>query len=254
LIDQGGLEQLDRSKIQRTSLDDVDPVTDYYFGSIVYATVIGYRTDEFAARAPESWADVWNTTDFPGSRSMTDIANGVVDLEFALLADGVPMDQLYPIDVDRAFGKLEEIRDDVIKWWDSGANGAQLLVDKQSVIGSVFNGRLQPFIEEDAPVALNWNGGERFNQGFGIIKGAPNIEAAYQLIDYSMQPEVTAKFCEKIFYGPANQKAFEFIDEATAAKLPTSPDNMEKTFAFDPIWWKDNFDAIAERWQEFLLG
>ena len=40
------------------------------------------------------------------SRSSARIASGAVDLEFALLADGVPKDKLYPIDVNRAFKAL----------------------------------------------------------------------------------------------------------------------------------------------------
>src|SRR5256885_16366801 len=36
--------------------------------------------------------------------------------EFALIADGVALDKLYPIDIDRAFRSLDRIKKDVVKW------------------------------------------------------------------------------------------------------------------------------------------
>jgi putative spermidine/putrescine transport system substrate-binding protein len=48
---------------------------------------------------------------FPGPRSLRN--HPVDNLEFALLADGAAMDKLYPIDMDRAFRKLDEIRQHV---------------------------------------------------------------------------------------------------------------------------------------------
>ncbi|NJL18453.1 MAG: ATP-binding protein [Nitrospira sp.] len=49
---------------------------------------------------------------FPGQRSVR--KHPIYALEMALIADGVPMDKLYPIDVDRAFKKLEELKPHVL--------------------------------------------------------------------------------------------------------------------------------------------
>ena len=38
------------------------------------------------------------------------------------MADGVAPDKLYPLDVDRAFKKLEEIKPNITVWWTSGRN------------------------------------------------------------------------------------------------------------------------------------
>ena len=35
----------------------------------------------------------------------------------ALVADGVPKDKLYPLDLDRAFKKLDEIKPHIKVWW-----------------------------------------------------------------------------------------------------------------------------------------
>src|SRR5205823_2462578 len=78
---------------------------------------------------PKSWADWWDVKKFPGARSMRD--HPVDNLEFALIADGVAMDKLYPLDVDRAFKKLDQIKPHVNVWWSTGQQPAQLLLDKQ---------------------------------------------------------------------------------------------------------------------------
>ena len=67
---------------------------------------------------------------------------GWPELEFALMASGVPADQLYPIDIDRAFASYDKIKKDVVKWWDTGAVPIQLLTDREVVMTSVWNGRM----------------------------------------------------------------------------------------------------------------
>ena len=47
----------------------------------------------------------------------------------ALIADGVPMEKLYPIDANRAFKKLEQLKPHVLVWWNSGAQSVQILQD-----------------------------------------------------------------------------------------------------------------------------
>src|SRR5258707_3380148 len=48
-------------------------------------------------------------------------------LEAALMADGVPMDKLYPIDIDRPLRKLEEIKPHVDVWWTDVDQTTQVL-------------------------------------------------------------------------------------------------------------------------------
>ena len=54
------------------------------------------------------------------------------NLEFALLADGVKVEDVYkvlatPEGVDRAFAKLSELKPN-IQWWEAGAQPAQWLI------------------------------------------------------------------------------------------------------------------------------
>jgi putative spermidine/putrescine transport system substrate-binding protein len=68
-------------------------------------TNLAYRKDKFPHGGPKNWADFWDVKKFPGNRSM--LHNAVRAAQFALVADGVSPDKIFPMDVDRAFKKLD---------------------------------------------------------------------------------------------------------------------------------------------------
>ena len=66
-------------------------------------------------------------------------------LEEALLADGVEPKDLYPLDVDRAFRKLDQIKHYVRKWWANGSEVMQLFKCQCRRYGDEFRRpRLRP--------------------------------------------------------------------------------------------------------------
>src|SRR5262249_1097942 len=77
---------------------------------------------------PKNWADFWDVRKFPGNRGLC-ISDPPRTLIFALLADGVPREKLYPLDLDRAFRKLDEIKPHIKVWWREGNQSQQLLRD-----------------------------------------------------------------------------------------------------------------------------
>ncbi len=256
LYEKGAVEVLDRSKFHRTNLADIDQETigEAWIGNINFSTVMGYNTEHFRDRHPTSWAEFWDVDTFPGPRTLEDLAAGVVNLEFALLADGVPKEQIYPIDMDRAFKKLKEIKKHIVKWWDTGAISAQLFTDKEVVAGSIWNGRIQIPIDAGAPLAIEWNEAMLQQQVYGIVKGAPNRENAYKYIDFALQAKQQAIFAEFIPYGPSNEKAYALLSDEVKAKLPGAPEHKAKAFRQNVRWWIDHRNEVAERWQEFLIG
>jgi putative spermidine/putrescine transport system substrate-binding protein len=250
---RGMLENIDYGRFTKTNKSDLDEATDHWLVCTVYATVLGYNKEAFGEKHPRSWADFWNTTTFPGRRSLQDGGLEYPNLEQALLADGVPMDRLYPLDVDRAFKKLHEIREHVVKWWDSGAVSAQLLSDKIALMGSIWDSRAQPLIKAGAPIAIEWNQAMRNVWALGIVRGAPNADLAYTALDYGSSPKVQAAIAREVVSAPGNLRAFEYIDPAFASTLCTAPDLVKLGFVNNAEWWVDNLPMVSERWREFLL-
>ncbi|PYM74288.1 MAG: ABC transporter substrate-binding protein [Candidatus Rokuibacteriota bacterium] len=231
LSQKGALEKINYKSWKLTNPDDFDPAIrrDDMIADIYFSSVLGYNSQTFpGGKQPRSWAEFWDLKKFPGPRMLADIASGAVDLEFALLADGVPRDKIYPINVDRAFKSLDRVRPGIRKFWDTGALSAQMLADKEVVLGSIWK---------------YWS----------ILKGAKNLENAQRFIEFACQPEIQASHAKHIPYGPTNRQAFKSIPADVAARLPSSPEQKAKAFLQNGKWWADNRAMVSERWSQWLL-
>src|SRR5262252_10575411 len=251
LSQKGAFEKINYKGWKLTNPDDMDPAIkrDDMIGDIWFWSVLGYNNQTFpTGKHPKNWAEFWDLKKFPGPRMLADIASGAIDLEFALLADGVPKDKLYPIDLDRGFKSLDRIRPSIRKFWDTGALSAQMLADKEVVLGSIWNGRLQAIADKGAPVAIEWNAAALQVQFWGIMKGAKNGDNAQRFIDFACQPQIQAALTTFIPYGPTNRQAFKYIKPDVAARLPSSPENKQKAFLHNGRWWADNRAKVSERW------
>ena len=223
--------------------------------NFVYSTVLSYNKGTFPdGKYPKGWAEFWDAEKFPGPRMLADMATGQPDLEFALIADGVPRDKIYPIDIDRAFKSLSRIRPHIRKFWDTGALSAQMLSDQEVVLGSIWNGRLQTLIDKGAPLGLDWTENMIQVQALSVFKGSPNAANAQKLIDFMMQPEVQAKYSQDLQYGPTNQKAFDSIPAAHVERMPGGPNSKQLGFMRDVGWWESNRDKVNRTWSRWILG
>ena len=181
--------------------------------------------------------------------------------ECALMADGVEPSKLYPIDWNRAFKSLERIRPNVLKWWASGAEAVQLIVDRQATIGSAWNGRILAANEGAVKVGLTWNQGILQYDCWSVLKGARNVESAMKFIAFTARPQNQAKFVERILYAPPNAKAYDFISPERARLLPTAPDARQLQFVQNYDFWNslgpggvvNDALAVAD-WEKWITG
>jgi putative spermidine/putrescine transport system substrate-binding protein len=253
---KGALEKINYKSWKLTNPEDFDPAIrrDDMVANIYFSSVLGYNSQTFpTGKQPRSWAEFWDLKTFAGPRMLADMASGAVDLEFALLADGVARDKIYPIDVNRAFKALDRVRPAIRKFWDTGALSAQMLADKEVVLGSIWNGRLQAVADKGASLAIEWNEAMLQTQFWSILKGAKNLENAQRFIEFACQPEIQASHAKHIPYGPTNRQAFKGIPADVAARLPSSPEHKAKAFLQNGKWWADNRAMVSERWSQWLL-
>jgi putative spermidine/putrescine transport system substrate-binding protein len=221
-----------------------------WFGFSVYAIVMAYRSDVYKNETPKSWADFWNTAKFPGRRGLYRNPKGV--LEAALLADGVAPKDLYPLDVDRAFGVLDKVRAQVAVWWTSGAQNTQILQSGEIDMSDTWSARAFAAIDSGAPVNIVWNGLYSID-GWSIPLGTPKLKAAREFVRFCMHPERQAVYSSMVANGPSNLKAYDFIAPARAKVLPTYPENLKGLTQRDFAFWGKNYAAVSDRFQEWLL-
>ncbi|QBC30632.1 ABC transporter substrate-binding protein [Pandoraea sp. XY-2] len=251
LEEQGFLEPIGLDSKQFPGLLP-DAVRPDWLGVNVYGTVLAYRKDKYGAKGPASLRDMWDVARFPGRRSLR--RSPVDSLEQALMADGVPRDKLYPLDVDRAFRSLDKIKPHVAVWWSTGAQASQLLQngDVDQII--TWTSRAQASIDSGAPVAIVWNDATYAIEGWGIPKGSPRAELAKAFVRFCADPVRQSVMPQYVATGPTNRDAFKFIDPARAALLPTAPDNVKLAVNQNAAWWDKNRRAVTERFNNWLIA
>jgi putative spermidine/putrescine transport system substrate-binding protein len=216
-------------------------------GHTVFSNVLAYRTDVFGGKTPQSWADFFDLDKFPGRRGLRNYSAGAV-LEIALIADGVAADHLYPLDYDRAFAKLDTIKDQTV-FWSTGAQSAQLIADGEVAMVQIWNGRVYNLQKSGAPIAIQWN--QQFPQADCLVvpRGA-NVDFAMDLARYIIAPENNAKLSHYIPYGPTNQESLSLVDPAMKDHLPTS--YMDMACKFDNVWLNKNRAEVDAKWQSWV--
>ncbi|MEI9425820.1 ABC transporter substrate-binding protein [Mesorhizobium sp. Cs1299R1N1] len=228
------------------------------FGSAVLwdpgGSVLTYDEQAFPNGGPKNWVDFWDVEKFPGARSLPNFSPWVV-LMAALMADGVPADKLYPLDVDRAFAKLDKLRPHISAWWTSGDQSQQLLRTKEVVASMLWNGRAARLRQEGSSVQYTWDGAIFEATLFGVTKGAPHPLAAKALLDFMYtRPEAHAAFIKKMFYALPNKDAAALLEPDVAANLVTAPQNWSKVARMDGDWISANRASVTERWTKWISG
>ncbi|MBZ0215014.1 MAG: ABC transporter substrate-binding protein, partial [Fimbriimonadaceae bacterium] len=193
--DEGLLEPIDHSMLPPApdgtpAKDDFiqGALTECAVASIVWSTIYAYDGSKFTGEKPTTMEDFFNTEKFPGKRGMR--KGPKANLEMALMADGVAPEDVYdvlgtPEGVDRAFAKLDTIKDSVV-WWEAGAQPPQLLADGEVVMTTAYNGRIfNAVATEDKPFVIVWDGQIFDLDLFVIPKGAPNKDNALKFIAFA---------------------------------------------------------------------
>jgi putative spermidine/putrescine transport system substrate-binding protein len=238
----GLLEKLDFSVIDKSKLDPRF-VTDYSVGSFYFSFVIGCNVDA-VAECPKTWADLFDVAKFPGKRTFYKWSSPGV-IEAALLADGVAPDKLYPLDLDRAFKKLDTIKSEII-WWTGGAQSQQLLASAEAPFGSFWNGRLTALEQTGVKVGVSWDQNITAADSLVVPKGAKNKDAAMKFIAVATSAEGQKNFAVATGYAPTNIDSPALMDEAVRKTLPDAQSASQVNA--DLKYWAENRDAIGERW------
>jgi len=251
--DEGIFETIDWSQIGDKADWLSGTTSDCGVGTIVYSTSLAYNAATLES-GPTALADLFDTAKFPGKRGLW--KNPATNLEFALLADGVPVDQVYevlgtPEGLDRAFAKLDTIKDSIV-WWEAGAQAPQLLASGEVVMTTAWNGRIHNANKEGQDFRIVWDNQILDSNYWAIPKGAKNIEASMAFIKYAVEPEVLAATTKYIPYGPVRASAASFVAPEDAANLPTGPENLTVALTLDNAFWADNGDEIRKRFTTWL--
>lgn len=238
----GLLEPIDYTVVNKAGLDSRFSGT-HYVGSFYYSFVLGYNKDVLKG-TPANWNSLFDQKAFPGKRTLYKwSAPGV--LELALLADGVSADKLYPLDLDRAFKKLDTIKSQIV-WWTGGAQSQQLLASGETPIGMFWNGRVHAIQSTGGNVGISWDQNLTAADVLVVPKGSKNKAAAMKFLAFATSAKAQAGMATETAYAPVNTGAKALMTPAAVKQLP---DQFQKSqINLNMAYWAENRDAIGKRW------
>lgn len=262
LVSKEYLEKIDYSIYQKKELDGIMDVCRHPFAVAPYLVSLNmvYNTGKFPVGSPRptTWAEFWDVKKFPGVRSLSSIPYGA--WEEALLADGVPVDKLYPMDVDRVFASLDRIKPHIRKWWANGSEILQIMRDGVADLAQCLDGRAVFLIDQGAPIEINRNQAKLYWDYMAIPKGSPNVQNAQKFIEFVTRGDRQAAFAQLYPQAPSNRNAFAYLPEKVARKLCTYPDYSATSYLLDKKWYEEtgsdgmtNLQRLTQRWNQWIL-
>ncbi len=250
------LSPIDYKVVDATALYD-DIAQQYGVGVAYFSTIIVFPAG--STSAPQNWESFWDVPPVAeGEKPEPQDARAlhkspVGTLEFALLADGVPRAELYPLDVDRAFASLDRIRASVVDWYEDGKQPVELVVAGQAGMASAWNVRAAQLQVTDE-IRVQWYDGMLSADSWVVPRGAENADVAMDLINYSTRATPNANFARLVPYGPVNAQSLNLLRPDRLAILPTSAPNRSVQFVQNFNFWADNMDELNTRFNDWLLN
>jgi putative spermidine/putrescine transport system substrate-binding protein len=254
--DEGIVDEYDISGIDQSKFIP-GTINNYCVGSFGFGIVLGWNAEKYKDNPPTTWADFWDVEKFPGDRAMANYAEGM--LEAALMADGVEKSEVYTIlkteeGKQRAIAKIREIKPNVTVWWASGAQVTQIMRDQEVDMAIGYNARFQAAKEDGAAVDYTFNDGMLAYICYGVMKDAPNKEAAIKMVTEVSNAEPLAELTKYMTYGPVNLAAYDtgIVPPDRVDILSTTPALASTLLVQDTEYYAEHVARAGELYEALL--
>ncbi|NRP21106.1 Spermidine/putrescine-binding periplasmic protein [Ensifer adhaerens] len=216
------------------------------------ATLLAYRTGD-GGPTPETWADMWDSKTFSGERAFPNFDDPWRVMAAALLADGVSREELFPLDVERALKKLDEIRPAVSVWWKTGDQSVQGFRNGDYSIGQIWLTRAKAMQNEGLPIGWSYKASFLVGDRIALVKGAQNRDNALKLMAFWLNsPEAQAMACEVLSCTPPSTDAIALMSEEVRKTMPHANEVRDFMVVPDAEWINANAAQLLQRWNEWL--
>ncbi len=222
-----------------------------------YSMVIAYPIFNMVTTRPESPADLFNVERFPGVRALPDSPIGT--LEWALLAYGIPINEVYQLlsterGIRLAFAKLDTIRRH-IHWW-TDIDELKTLINNNQVALAAGPHNVFFDLQFNQPMEILWNGQLVVEMNLGINTASENIEQAKELVHKLMSDSAQFKLSYEYALGPTNKQTLRTLGLLPQAGqvlvfVPTYKKNMQKAIWMDYNWHETLEDIINKRFTKW---
>jgi putative spermidine/putrescine transport system substrate-binding protein len=240
---EGLLETLDPEKIPNMKLLHPWGVQKdrLYVTWLTANQVLAYNT-KFVKEPPKSWADLWKP-EYKGKVVLPDISITQGVYFVSIVSKMQTGNDLY--NTDAAFEKIKSLRSNVLTFYTSHDQAAQLLNSGEAWLVPWASDRALTQVAAQAPIAATVpkEGAIYWTSEMGIPKGAKSKALAEKYIDLAMSAEVQTLNAQEVFIGPSNRTVK--LEGDLARNLPYG-ERLKELIA--PEWEK--LDQLRDRWTD----
>jgi len=226
---------------------DAKTLLPWGIGYLVYSYGIGYRpgSGEF-----KSWWDLWDPQ-YKGRISLGKTHATYVMQTINRLLTGA----MSPMDVDGVIAKLEELKPNIKKMFESDADLRVMYLNDEIDAFVFFNGRVA--VQIDDGIDIRFSTPEEGTFGafdyWAITKGSKRKALAEDLINFALEPAQQENIGKYLHYGPTN-KLVSFDDPKYCQLMPCGAESYNKLWFEDYEYVAENQDNWIERWNGWLAG
>lgn len=226
-------------------------------GSMIWTQAVAYDATLFKDRPPHTLADFFNLNDFPGKRGL--FAGPEGNLEIALMADGIPPEDIYDIlrkpgGVEQALAILDRVRPDAV-FWHAGEEPEQLLNDGRVAMTTAYAARfLRPRQGARRPAKLMWANQLWRATYWAIPAGQEQIVDAQRFVSFATDPQRLVQLSARLWFGPARKSGFDAIPTNMRDDLPTARRHFHDALQVDTGFWAEFGPKIAPKFRAWRGG
>lgn len=214
MVKQGLIQKLDKSRLQAVfaNMDpnymelEFDPNNDYTLPYQAGTDALIYNADK-VQNPPKRWADLWNP-EYAGRMVFLDDSRIVIGM--TLITLGYDPNTTDPAQLNEAKEKLKELIPRV-KLFDSDSPKTALIAGDVD-LGLTWTG--EAFIASQEVPSITYvypeEGAILWQDNWAIVSNAPNLDAAYAWLNYTMQPNLFWLMLRDFPYINPNKGALEF--------------------------------------------
>lgn len=179
-----------------------------------------------------------------------------INLEMALLADGVKPDAVYAAlateaGVARAFARLDTVKRNIV-WWSGADEAATLLRTGRADIATMLTAQVEASTPSLTVSSMQFTEADVL----GVPKGDPKKDRAMDYIRFATASQPLANMVRFAPYTPPRRSSLPLVE-----KLPASPmrdfvlsqgGTMANSFAIDDVWWATHGAALEARFRAWV--
>ncbi|WP_430878274.1 extracellular solute-binding protein [Granulosicoccus sp. 3-233] len=228
---------------------------------LTYSTLIAYDESAFTGEKPMKIEDLFDLQRFPGKRGLQ--RSPAALFEWAMMAEGVPLGQVYDLlSTERGLRlvtqRLDILRDQII-WWDDPAEAVTLREQGKVVMASGYNGRFFDAWNRGAAINMIWDG-QIIDRSVWAVPKASSADMALvnSFLRFALHPERLAHMARLIPYGPLRFSAFGYIGlhpdtgMVMSDHLPTAAHHLTSALHRDTRWYARTFQLRNRVFSDWL--